>query len=404
MKKHFPIFLILFFLLAGCAVTPRRMQPVPIFAPEPQAGHSEHSDELTPRELQAAIMAFADTTNSRLAEAARIIENLGTPQARLTAARMMVYNTASHIEIAAGPYPGIALLDMMVINTLRRMIWDAYWVPEVFGEQAAPVLLLMLEIEEDIWTLAAKVMTPEQMEEVRRVIRQWRKKNPHSLNVNYVRFDDFGELGLKPSMRNMNIPGGLFDSVKEAAMVAQDMKVAIDRAFYLVSRMQVLLNFQAKLAYLELLFQPETNGIIDSTKQVMGISERYAEIAENLPEDARANAAILMEEMFENIEGQTNSTLKLALEGMTSWQSQTINDVMVNISKEREAAINQAVSGLVDQQSMLFDRVDDLVNKSGGEMEQTLNHAFLLGVLLIVVFFVLLTLYRVCVVRPVSKK
>ncbi len=83
----------------------------------------------------------------------------------------------------------------------------------------------------------------------------------------------------------MTVPGGLFASVKQATMVAQDMKVAIDRAFYLMSRMQLVVNFQVKLAYLEIMFQPETNGIINQAEQMSDITQRYAEIAEKLPRE-----------------------------------------------------------------------------------------------------------------------
>lgn len=396
-------------VLAGCTYTTRHPRPLPIFKPAMKTTVKTPStvkkdpayvDELTPQELQAAIMAFADTSNSRLTEAAMAIEALGTPQARLTSARMMVYNTASNIEIASGPFPGVALLDMVVLSTLRRMTWEDYWTPQVFGDAAQPVVDTLKGIEKEAWELAAKVMDPEQEEELMRVIRQWRVKYPDIHAVNYVRFDDFGELGLKPSMRSINEPGGLFDSVKEAAMVAQDMKIAIDRAFYLASRMQLLLNFQIKLAYLEMLFQPEADGIIDATQDAMDISDRFADIAEDMPEDIREEASILMAEMFREVERQSNNTLAQAFHGVTEWQDEMITNVMTNISKEREAAINQAVAGLVEQQAVLFTRVDDLVNKSGGEMEETLNHAFMLAAMLIVLFFVLLTLYKLFVTKP----
>lgn len=239
---------------------------------------------LTPMELQAAVMSHADTTISRIFEAANVLEKIGTPQARLTAARMMVFDVASYVEIAAGPYPGIALLDLMVLTSLKRMVWEEFWIPK-FGSEAVPALKFIKENEAEIWEIAAKIMTRSQLDEMAQTILHWRKKNPKVVGINYIRFAEFGELGLKPSMQQLTVPGGLFASVKQATMVAQDMKVAIDRAFYLMSRMQLVVNFQVKLAYLEIMFQPETDGIINQAEQMSDITQRYAEIAEKLPRE-----------------------------------------------------------------------------------------------------------------------
>ncbi len=127
-----------------------------------------------PQELQAAVMAYADTTNTLMGEAAAIINAIGTPQARLTAARMLVFNLSSNTEIASGPYPGVSLLDMTVVATLRRMVWEDFWIPQIFGEEGKPALAIIKEAEKDIWEVAERIMTPAQREELKRVIMAWR--------------------------------------------------------------------------------------------------------------------------------------------------------------------------------------------------------------------------------------
>jgi len=405
MKLHLPILLTMLVILFGCGGGSRvnsPQHPKPFFVTK-TAKEVENPGVMGPQELQAAIMAYADTTNTLIAEAAAIIDHIGTPQARLTAARMLVFNMSSNVEIAAGPYPGVALLDMTVVATLRRIVWEEFWIPEIFGDAGKPAFDIIQEAEKDIWEVTERIMTPAQVNELKRVIDAWRAKYPYKVSVNYVRFEDFGELGLKPSMRKLIAPGGLFASVEEAARVAQDMKLAIDRAFYLVSRMQLLVNSQIRLAYLEMVFQPEASGIIDTSKKMVSLSERYADIAENLPEDMGSEASKLITQLFNGLSKQRDETLNKALTGMTSWQDEMVDDVMKSVSIEREAAINQAMTGLVKQQDVLFDRMDELVNQSGGEMDEMLNHAFMLGVLLIIIFFVLLTLYRVFVVGPTSR-
>lgn len=400
MKIQTTIILLILSILTACSggVSTKYAPHTTAFIPTNSVSSTQSLEPVGPLELQAAVMAFADTSNSRLAQAADHIDRIGTPQARLTAARMLVFDVSSNVEIAAGPYPGIALLDMIVITSLRRMVWEEFWIPR-FGEPAEVVLEAYKESEEDIWEIAAKVMTREQLDEVARVILAWRTKYPKQISVNYIRFDDFGDLGLKPSMRRLIVPGGLFASVKEATLIAQDMKVSIDRAFYLMSRMQLVINFQIKLAYLEMVFQPEAEGLLDTSKKMIGVTERYAEIAENLPKEIGKEAAGLMGLLFTDLAKNRDETISSVLTGLTQWQNTTINEVMTNVSTEREAALKQVIEGIVQQQNDLYKQVNTLVDKSGNEFEETLNHAFILGVLLILVFFVALSLYKMLIAR-----
>jgi hypothetical protein len=399
---------VILLLIALCGCTVQRMQPAKQAftyatpAATKTQGKAGQPPRMGPQELQAAIMSFADTTNSRCAEASYFIEKMGTPEARLTAARMRVFEMTSNVEIAAGPYPGVALLDMIVVCSLRRIVWEEFWVPH-FGPRAEPALEFFREAEEDIWEIAAKVMPQPQMDELRTMIHVWRKKNPRQVSVNYIRFHDFGELGLKPSMRDLTVPGGLFASVEKAAMIAQDMKVAMDRAFYLLSRMQMIMSFQVELAYLELIFQPEADGVADETRRITDISERYAEIAEKLPQRLGDETGKLMREAFANLAANRDETIAQVLTGLTAWQDTAISGVMTRISEERQAAIDQAISGLVLQQNELYTRMDELVGRSGDEFKETLNHAFMLGVGLIAVFFILLSVYRKLIVPAADR-
>jgi len=407
MKIQLAITLLALAFLAGCGGSSgKTAAPTTAFVSTTDAtsASAQNMNPVGPLELQAAVMAFADTTNSRIAQIADHIDRIGTPQARLTAARMLVFDISSNVEIAAGPYPGIALLDMIVVTSLRRMIWENFWVPEVFGEEAEPVLKAFKIIEEDIWEIASRVLTPEQLDELAKVILQWRKKYPKQTSVNYVRFDSFGDLGLKPFMRQLTVPGGLFASVKEATLVAQDMKVAIDRAFYLMSRMQLVISFQVKLAYIEMLFQPEADGIIDTTKRITGLTERYAEIAEKLPDRVTEEATKVISVLFTTLAQNREDTIASVLTSLTQWQDQTIEHVMTTVSAEREAAIEQVLVGVAQQQTDMYKQIDKMVDQSGNEFEDALTHAFMLGVLLILVFFIALSMYRILVVRPLENR
>lgn len=401
-------------LLFGCGAN-RPSKKVTAFQPthgaSPAASLNEIKDaeappkyaDVGPLELQARLMNYADTYNSRIAEAAAAVESIGTPQARITAARMRVFDISANVEIAAGPYPGLAMLDMLVITTLRRITWEEFWVDRL-GPGAEAALHHYRAAEHDLWDTARLVLSREQLDALAEAILKWRKANPKRVGVNYVRFNDFGAIGLKPSIESLVEPGGLFSSVQQASQVAQEMKVAIDRAFYLMSRMQLILSYQIKLAYLEMLFEPEAEGIVSTTDKITGISQRYAEIAEKLPEELRMQSTALMNDMFDGLARNSNDTITHALEGMTAWQQATITDIMRNVSNERQAAIDQAVDGITLQQQEIYKHMDRLVDHSGDELRETVQYGFYMGLLLIAVFFGALTVYKLLVARPIDRR
>jgi hypothetical protein len=132
---------------------------------------------------------------------------------------------AAAYHIAATPYPGAALLDMLVLVTLNRMVWEEYWVPKVYGQLAADMVTMLRKLEGDIWALAAEVLTPTQRQELRDVLRAWRDKYPDKIGVSFIRFSDFGELGRKPSLEQARKAGGLLAPIKQATQAAEEIRL-----------------------------------------------------------------------------------------------------------------------------------------------------------------------------------
>ena len=168
------------------------------------ATHAEDSERNRPfasEELQAAIMSFADNWATQIFEAtALLVKRVAMPEVHLEANRFRHNAMAAAYHIAATPYPGAALLDMLVLVTLSRMVWEEHWMPQVYGQSDAGMLTTLRKLEEDIWAFAAKVLTPPQRQELLDVLRAWRTRYPDKIRVSFIRFSDFGELGRKPSL------------------------------------------------------------------------------------------------------------------------------------------------------------------------------------------------------------
>ena len=99
-----------------------------------QSAAPENARQMTQEELQAAVISYANRYIAIIGQAAVQLEAaIPTDQARLNAARRKVYSITAVVETAAGPNPGPVLLDLVVTATLNRMVWEAYWCPQVFA-------------------------------------------------------------------------------------------------------------------------------------------------------------------------------------------------------------------------------------------------------------------------------
>jgi len=169
----------------------------PVQMGDKQAGKQEQGDQrnVTRAQIQTTLMDFADRFASSVATYASDFENeLTSPKARLTASRLRFYPLASAFQIAPGPDPGVALLDMVVLVTLSRIIWEEHWRPQVFGDPAEVMVKGFQKLEANIWSIAERVLTQEEEKELRALILEWRRSNPEERGVTFVRFDDFGKL------------------------------------------------------------------------------------------------------------------------------------------------------------------------------------------------------------------
>lgn len=348
-----------------------------------------------PAELQSGVISFATTFISVLSNATREMTELdGSPQARMIAARTRLFATASAADIASGPYPGINLLDLMVFVSLKRVTWQDYWVPKVLGENGRPVLNALILMEEDLWQLAARLLSPEDLAELKRLIIKWHQRHPDLRDTNYVRFSEFGELGLKPSMARLSTPGGIFGAIDKAAEAAKDIALTMDRAMFKLRAMQLNMNAQIEYAYMQLVFQPEVDGVLKETARTTGLMERYADIIDAMPAKMQRASDLTIDRMLAGVAVERNATITQMQESLAQLEQTAVTQVMDRISQERREAIDQAMLGIEAQQRDFMEETALILKENQEELRESLDRAFLLAALLIVIFFGCLTTYR----------
>jgi hypothetical protein len=275
---------------------------------------------LTAEQLQSTVISFANRFIATIGQAALTFENkIPTPEARLNAARRKVYSISAVTEIAAGPNPGAALMDMVVMVTLNRMVWEEHWRPVVFGMDAEIMIHAFKKMEEDIWSIVAQILTPVQIEELREVIMDWYNNHSGQIDVDYIRLSDFGDLGRKPELKKIKVKGGFLAPVEGAKLAIDEIRKTSERAIFLLTKMQLILGFQTELVYKELVMQPEVTKILNDISGFKETAEKFSTLAENFPEE------------------------------VAKLQTDAINQFMEELNQERKAAIGD-ISQLVERE------------------------------------------------------
>jgi hypothetical protein len=393
---------------------------------------------MTREELEEEIRRFADRFGSRLGLAAdQILEKSSTARQRTVAHWLGTGCYASAVDIAIGPNAVANLFDMLVLASLNRMAVETYWVPEVFGQELGQDLILASRtLEEDIWTVSEKVLTPDQQEDLRALIRAWYEQHPEQHNVWGIRFGEFS--GQRAAELDRVIKsGGLLGQVQQTREAVDEVRFLGERVLYYMQRAPFLVRAQVSLGVARVTDEPEIAGALEDWQRVSKSMERVAEQVEQLPEqrieaieqfmeglDQQRSAfmedLVSHEDEFRNVLGDLHETLTAASELVALADSLAARfqigdpnmepfdpnlyspvlaqtgDTVVDLSGLLQAVEELLASPAWEQ------RVPDavgLADEIGADVEGLLNRVFLLAAGLIVVLFAALFLCRLASVR-----
>ena len=316
---------------------------------------------MTQEELQAAVISYANRFCATVGQAAYDFEKeLPTPEARFIASARKVYSLSSITEIAAGPQPGAAMLDLVVTATLNRIVWEDYWRPQVFGMPATIIVDAFKKMENDAWQLASQVMTPPQLEELKNLILDWNAANPGQHAVDYIRFSDFGDIGKKPNLKEIQKPGGLLAPIREATQAADEIRMTSERAMFLLSKMQIIAGFQVEMAYNELIMKPEVANVLVNITKFKETGERFGVLLEKLPEEVAEEREALMkafdvrESKIRGIMGEVQATLDRVDGSFVNLQKTTVDAQHLLTGAEKTGLIFQNLVQSIDRLATKF--------------------------------------------------
>lgn len=245
-----------------------------------------------PAELQQLLLRFADQYLARLLAAVEQLEAADPRMTRDMVQRLRVGYAGDVWMAASGPNTYADLLDLVTVITLSRMVIEEYWIPEVFGDSAKPLLEVAREAEEDIWTIAASVLNTSQQKELREAIERWRKENPRAEHALYVRAVGLAGRMAKASPSDRDRPTSVFQllmidplsGLDPAARELAQTRLTAERALYVAQRMPFMLRWQVELWSTYVAEMPETKLLLTNSTQVADAAARLSRTAEQLPE------------------------------------------------------------------------------------------------------------------------
>jgi hypothetical protein len=314
------------------------------------------STSVTPTTLQAQVMRLADEYSMAVSEAADdFAAKIGTFEARQVAARLKLGQATAAVVNAAGQSPMVNALDLVVLASASRLVTEDYLVGQRFGDQALPLLAVIRRLETNAWALITSVLKPEQQEELRALIRDWRVNNPNQHYVGAVRFREFAEAAGITAPQAIKKPNSIFSLLMLDPMAGLDPTVRAveetrylaERAFYYGQRLPILLSWQVEFLTLQLSDQPAARQVLTNANQISASLETFSETATKLPQLIHQEREAALQQFFMGIATERSNLLaNLASEEGKMRHLLTETRGTLQSAGEMAIAVNAAVQSL----------------------------------------------------------
>jgi hypothetical protein len=232
---------------------------------------------------------------------------------------------------------------MVAVTTLGRIIYEDN-MRRKYGKSTEILAAGFRQLEQDIWSIAAKVLTSEQRGELRQLILLWRNNNPDKVVYNYLRFSDFAAQRRNSTLVKKVQAGGLFKTVQEVTQQVEETRMLAERGIFLGTRLPLMTGNFAEVWMSQMIVNPEAQKILADIHTFSKVSERLAKVAEQLPDQVMKDVSELQKQ-----------TVNQVMTDINAWSDVTLDKVMAKVAIEREAFISQFMNRLFGEQKIALD-------------------------------------------------
>ncbi|MGP1346823.1 MAG: hypothetical protein ACTS3F_09195 [Phycisphaerales bacterium] len=321
------VFVCLLLALAGCSSGPSQLT----FGP----------GRVTPIELQARNRAIADTFATKAGETwDRVISDASDRRIATIAAHEKVSTVSAAWAIAGGRCDPSAVVEMVVLFSLLRHVYERPWVVELLGaEQAAALVAQQRGFERRAWETAELALTPVQRAELAALIEEWVAAHPDQTSVALVRFGDL--TGVRRAAERRDSPPGsllsLFmldplNSLNPATRELEQTRQVAERLLYSADRWPILIRWHLELLGLRIAASNDFGTMVSAF-------ERTSAAASDLPAAVGAEGQRLVDLAADRIAAEREAAIARVGAELERRSEATIARVGAELDRRSEALL-----------------------------------------------------------------
>ncbi len=289
--------------------------------------------QLTPEQIKSEMWAFNDRFAELISQAFDELQlEDRSIEVRRLVSRARLDWTSNALHIATSPNPVTGLLDMTVMVSLQRIIWEEFWVPEILGERGAQITSTIRTLEDEVWSITGKVLDEEQRGALKQLTLEIRERYPEQVYVSGLRASEFAEernrsgLRIKGSGSLLSLFGlDPMSNLTPATRQIAESRLLGERAFYYGQRLPRIVQWRVEDAVLTSFTEPELQRLIGAADTIGEASREYADLGQ------------------------------MALDGLPLQREAAIDQAAQRLSEEREAAIDQLFEGLESERRAILE-------------------------------------------------
>jgi hypothetical protein len=339
---------------------------------------------ITAPELQSKIMSFSDRfiarVNGATIDYTQIKGYATTPFIRSVAMGSRLGSCTAAVSIAGGSNPEVAMLDMVVMVSLLRLAVEEIWIPKEVLPNGQVLLDAYVELERDIWSIATEVLSKEQAVELRSLIDEWHTKNINNIvAVTSIRFGDFAKERRQSTLFKDGKASGFLKTVQETNREIEQTRILAERTMFMVERQPTLIRWQVEQIFYDLAAEPEIGDLLNSSADIGRAAARISMTVEKMPELITSERKAAIEQTFQGL-------------------NKELSQIISGVSKEREAAIIQALSEWSKEREALIEQTSESI------LKRAFNLAVWLIIFLLLGAIVSRLMYKYLEIRLFEKK
>jgi len=355
-------------LAVAACMSSRPKEPAPL--PANQVGRPVLAGASEAMSLQASVMALADTAMQRIG-AGMVLgrkERL-TPEIRRddSAARLLL--ASALISIAIEPDPVDSLADMLTHTTLTTDAQRNAAKDKPADSPEAALLRVLEQNEADAWKLAEKWVNEPTRVALRERIMAWQGPRANAASVAFVRLSDVKRGGSE----SVESGEGMFDTMRAATEQADQVRLLAERSIFLIQRMPFLLRWQAEVYTANTLATQEAQNTQVQIDRMTALTATMSQVLAGMGGQLSKEREAALEDLFGHVATERQATL---------------DQVMQIVEKERKATLAETSTAIDKQREAILKNVLEVTNLAGSTGSAWIVRTLLVGGALILLLLI----------------